>query len=132
MESVDPLYNWPELKPVRRLLRFNQTDAEAILWAELRNRQFLNLKFYRQYGIGRYIVDFYCPRLRLAVELDGGHHGEKEQRLYDEFRTELLQEWGVTVIRFWNYEIYQNLDGVYQYLMDWCGERGILAEDEKK
>jgi len=65
------LQNDPALKQRRRELRRNQTDAEKALWAYLRNKQFYGMKFFRQYSIGPYILDFYCPNMKLAVELDG-------------------------------------------------------------
>ncbi len=77
------LRNDPALKQRRRELRRNQTDAEKSFWANVRNKQFFGLKFFRQYSIGPYILDFYCPALKLAVELDGGQHLQCENQEYD-------------------------------------------------
>ena len=66
------MYNDPSLKSTRRKLRNNQTNVERLLWNHLKNKQFYGLKFYRQYSIGKYILDFYSPELELAIELDGG------------------------------------------------------------
>ncbi|MSR85575.1 endonuclease domain-containing protein [Candidatus Uhrbacteria bacterium] len=105
-------------KERRRELRKNQTDSEKILWQYLRNKQMKGLKFYRQYGVGPYILDFYCQKLGLAIELDGSQHLEKEKRLYDEARTQFLQSFHIRVIRFWSNDAIKNtkgvLDAIYQ------------------
>jgi very-short-patch-repair endonuclease len=84
----------------RRDLRRNSTDAEAALWSRLRAKRFAGFKFRRQHPCGRYILDFYCPAERLAVELDGGQHFEAAGQAYDERRTEYLRSRGIDVIRF--------------------------------
>ena len=99
------LRNDPTLKQRRRELRRNQTDAEKALWAHLRNKQFYGLKFFRQYSIGPYILDFYCPAVRLGVELDGGQHSLCENEEYDAARSEYLKAQGIEVTRFWNHEV---------------------------
>ncbi len=101
-----------KLKQRRRDLRRDQTDAEKILWQKLRNRQLYGMKFFRQYSVGPYILDFYCPKSKLAIELDGGQHAEDDQRDYDEHRSEYLEAHGIEVIRFWNNEVLRNIDGV--------------------
>jgi very-short-patch-repair endonuclease len=106
------LRNDPALKKRRRELRRNQTEAEKLLWAHLRNKQFYGMKFFRQYSIGPYILDFYCPRMKLAVELDGGQHNESENKEYDSVRSEYLKSQGIDVIRFWDNEVLLNRDGV--------------------
>jgi len=83
------------------------TDNNDI-WGYLRNKQFYGLKFFRQYSVGPYILDFYCPRLRLGVELDGGQHAEEEIREYDMARSEYLRAQEIEVIRFWNNEVMKN------------------------
>jgi len=106
------LRNDPILKQRRQELRRNQTDAEKIFWSKIRNRQFHGLKFFRQYGIGPYILDFYCPAAKLAVELDGGQHNENLDREYDAARSEYLKERGITVLRFWNHEVLSDIQAV--------------------
>ncbi|MEL7689645.1 endonuclease domain-containing protein [Citromicrobium bathyomarinum] len=91
-----------------RALRKDSTDAEARLWSRLRNRQFRNLKFRRQVPLGRFIVDFYCHELQLIIEVDGGQHSEEG----DQSRTEWLESEGYRIVRFWNNELLENLDGV--------------------
>ncbi|MEL7680868.1 endonuclease domain-containing protein [Citromicrobium bathyomarinum] len=98
------------MKPVKRAraLRKASTDAEALLWSHLRNRQFRNLKFRRQVPLGHYIVDFYCHEFQLVIELDGGQHSEE----VDRSRTQWLEGEGYRVVRFWNNEVLDNTDGV--------------------
>lgn len=107
-------YNNPNLKDRRRELRHCQTEVEKRLWQRLRNKQFHGLKFFRQFSVGMYILDFYCPKLKLAVELDGGHHAEDEIREYDNLRTEYLRIHEIEVIRFWNNDVIRNVEGVLQ------------------
>jgi len=106
------LRNDPALKKRRRELRRSQTEAEKMLWARLRNKQFYGIKFFRQYSIGPYILDFYCPRMKLAVELDGGQHNQSEYKEYDLVRSEYLKSQGIDVIRFWSNVVLLNTDGV--------------------
>jgi len=84
----------------RRALRQASTDAEIALWAHLRAKRFAGFKFRRQHPFGPYILDFYCARQALAIELDGGQHYEPERQAYDERRTALLRRAGVEVLRF--------------------------------
>ena len=93
-------------------LRQQQTDAEQQLWTMLRSRQLLGLKFRRQVPIGSYIVDFYCFECALVLELDGGQH--LMQREYDDIRSQFLQAHGLTVLRFWNNDIFSNIEGVLE------------------
>lgn len=106
------LKNDPVLKDRRRELRRNQTDAERAFWSKVRNRQLLGMKFFRQYSFGSYILDFYCPEKKLAVELDGGQHNQPEDREYDAVRTNYLNAHGVEVVRFWNNEVLGEMDGI--------------------
>ena len=95
-----------------RNLRKNSTIQERRLWNLLKNRQFHNLKFKRQQPIGDYIVDFICKEAKIIIEVDGGQHNEPENIEYDKTRTEYLNTLGYKVIRFWNNEIYENIEGV--------------------
>ena len=103
-----------------RNLRKQSTSQEEILWNLLRNRQFSNLKFRRQYPIGKYIVDFVCIKKKLIIELDGGQHNLDKNIEYDNQRTQFLENLGYTVIRFWNNDIDNNLDGVIMELEKYC------------
>jgi very-short-patch-repair endonuclease len=93
---------------LERELRLTQTDAEKLVWGMLRDRRFERLKFRRQHRLGDFIVDFYCPEIRLVIELDGKRHFTAEGALYDEYRTETLKAMGITVIRFENCDVLEN------------------------
>lgn len=110
------LKNAPILKDRRRSLRRNQTDAERAFWSKVRNGQFHRLKFFRQYSVGAYILDFYCPEQKLAVELDGGQHNLPEGREYDAERTAYLNSHGIEVVRFWNNEVLCEMEVVLERL----------------
>ncbi len=97
-----------------RRLRKDQTEAEARLWSRLRAGRLDGWKFKRQVPKGAYIVDFCCADARLIIELDGGQHTEEESAAHDAARTRFLQESGYRVVRFWNNEVFENLDGVMQ------------------
>jgi very-short-patch-repair endonuclease len=94
--------------PQARRLRQNATDAEQLLWQHLRSRQLNGLKFRRQATVGPYIADFLCVEARIVVEADGGQHSEVK----DSARTQFLQSRGFRVLRFWNHDILENVDGV--------------------
>jgi very-short-patch-repair endonuclease len=96
-----------------RRLRRASTKAERKLWSVLQRAQMSGFSFRRQHPIGDYVVDFYCTRLRLAVEVDGGQHNFQRQQISDERRTRWLQAKGVTVLRFWNNEVMENIEGVW-------------------
>jgi len=96
-----------------RDLRRTQTDAEKILWQRLRSAR-LGAKFRRQYPVDGFILDFYRAEARIAVELDGGQHADLDRARYDRLRTELLGRRGLKVLRFWNTEVLQNIDGVLE------------------
>jgi len=104
--------NDPSLKDRRKGLRKNQTDAERAFWAHVRNRRFHGMRFLRQYSVGPYILDFYCPQMRVAIELDGGQHNRPEGSKYDVERSEYLRDHGIDVLRFWDHEVLQNMQGV--------------------
>lgn len=104
--------NNPKFKQRRRNLRRDKTYAEKILWQKLRNRQLCGMKFFRQYSVGPYILDFHCPKSNLAIELDGGQHADDDKREYDKYRSEYLKTHSIDVVRFWNNEVIQNIDGV--------------------
>jgi very-short-patch-repair endonuclease len=92
-----------------RSLRYDQTQAEAALWRQLRNRQIGGCKFVRREPIGSYYVDFVCRARRLIVEVDGGQHADSGA---DRDRDCRLAALGYRVVRFWNNEVLANLEGV--------------------
>lgn len=97
-----------------KALRTNQTEAELKLWYHLRAHRFMDMKFKRQKPIGRYIVDFVCIEQRLIIELDGGQHAD--QMPYDQQRDAWLRSQGYTVLRFWNNDVMQELEGVLEQI----------------
>ncbi|MFA6160498.1 MAG: endonuclease domain-containing protein [Parcubacteria group bacterium] len=113
------IYNKAKIKENRRLLRKVQTKEELIFWAQVKNRRFHDYKFRRQYSIGNYIADFYCPELKLVVEIDGGQHYEKENIKKDFERTKFFEDLGMKIKRYTNIEIKNNLSGVMEEL--WGG-----------
>ncbi len=106
------VHNVPSLKPRRQELRTVMTPAEIKLWQALKHRQVDDLKFRRQHSIGPFIVDFYCPSAKLVVELDGSVHDSETAWQRDEQRTAYLVSLGLSVVRFENREVMQNLKGV--------------------
>jgi very-short-patch-repair endonuclease len=97
------------LTQIARKLRANSTDAEELLWSQLRARRLEGYKFSRQFGIGNAVADFACRASKLVVELDGGQHADS---LTDPERTKTIEGFGYSVIRFWNHEVIENMDGV--------------------
>ena len=94
-----------------RILRKEETKAEKILWKELRNSG-LGVKWRRQHPVDMFILDFYAPKIKLAIELDGSTHNIKENKEYDEDRTFYLESKYIKVLRFWNSEVEKDLDKV--------------------
>lgn len=111
------LYNNSIFKNRRKELRNKATETEKILWAHLKGGNLGGLKFTRQYSVGPYILDFYCPKVRLAIEIDGTQHGEREAKLYDSDRSDYLSNVGIEIIRFWNNEVMLNLDMVVSKIL---------------
>ena len=95
------------------MLRHETTPAEKIFWSQTANRQFYNLKFRRQHGIGKYVVDFYCPEKKLIIEIDGDTHAAPK---YDVARTAYLQSLGYRIVRYQNRDIILNVNGVFEDL----------------
>ena len=95
----------------------HQTNAEVILWQALRNRKLARWKFRRQHVINRYVVDFVCLDAKLIIEVDGATHSTESERSADGSRTRLLEACGFQVLRFWNEEIYSNLEGVMETIL---------------
>src|SRR5262249_35414085 len=97
-----------------RRLRKNQTQAETKLWRRLREVQLVGSHLRRQVSIGPYVVDFACMAARLVIELDGSHHGEGSQLARDAARTRWLESEGYRVLRFWNSDVDENIEGVLE------------------
>ena len=106
------IHSLPHLATFRTHLRKKATPAEAYLWTYLQNRKLEDKKFRRQHSIGNYIVDFYCAKERLAIELDGNGHMDVSQQLYDEERDLFISYYNIKVLRFENKQVFDNLDFV--------------------
>ena len=114
MKHTPYIHNERDQKLLRQTLRNNATSAEAILWRALKGKQVEGLKFRRQFGVGPYVLDFYCPEIRLGIELDGGVHKESCTKEYDEMRTKFLAENRIRVLRFENELVYNNVEGIIE------------------
>ena len=110
--------NAKRLEFCRKRLRIHGTPAEAKLWSILKNRQIEGLKFRRQYSIGNYILDFYCPELKLAIELDGEYHYNYQNHQRDIERTDYLYEIaGIKTLRFENHIVFDNPRHIIDYII---------------
>jgi very-short-patch-repair endonuclease len=106
-----------------RFLRKNLTVAEKVLWAILRKKQLASFRFRRQVPMGPYILDFVCHSVKVIIEADGGQHNQELQRVYDQKRTQWLEQQGYQVLRFWNNEILSkqhNQQGVLEHILKIC------------
>ena len=99
------------LTPIARKLRKSQTDAEALLWSKVRNRQLEGAKFRRQVPFDNYVADFVCRSAQLIIELDGSQHVDNDA---DINRDAVMEIAGYRVIRYWNSDVFNNLDGVLE------------------
>ncbi len=106
--------NHPNRKFFRKKLRNQSTRAEKYLWMYIRNRQVEGVKFRRQHSYGPYIMDFYCPALRLCIEVDGAWHYTIEGMYKDQIRTEYLNNASIEVIRFENRDVLMHIEGVLE------------------
>jgi very-short-patch-repair endonuclease len=107
------------------------SKAEVILWDKLSRKQMHGYKFRRQYGVDQYVLDFYCPRLKLAIEVDGDSHFTPSAEEIDKARQEYIEAYGIRFLRFTNPDVCENLDGVCQMIYE---EIEIMKnrEDETK
>jgi very-short-patch-repair endonuclease len=110
--------NYPYMNIRRKTLRRYMTKAEVFLWVQLKNKQILGYKFRRQYSVGNFVVDFYCPRLKLALEVDGPSHFTKEAREYDKRREEYIKSFGISFLRVTNLDVYKNMEGVIDKIIE--------------
>ena len=115
----------PHLKEKARSLRKNSTFSEVLLWNHLRNKRLRGFRFLRQKPIDRFIVDFFCPELMLAIEIDGVTHDKK--LLDDTLRQERLEKLGVRFLRFLDIDVKTNMEGVISSIEKW-----IVDHDEDR
>jgi very-short-patch-repair endonuclease len=104
------------LKEYSKKLRRNMTDAEKLLWSKLRGRQLKGFQFNRQKPIGNYIVDFYCRKAKLVIEVDGGQHYQHDGREKDKVRDAYMSQLGLRVLRFSDRDVLVNIDGVFEVI----------------
>ena len=102
------------LKEYSQQLRKNMTDAENALWLKIRGKQLKGHQFYRQKPLGNFIVDFYCPKGNIVIELDGGQHYSDEGKVKDNQRDNYLKGLGLRVLRFSDREVFENMKGVLE------------------
>jgi very-short-patch-repair endonuclease len=110
------LYNNKTLKERRQELRNHQTEAEKLLWKFISKNKILGLRFLRQYGVGPYILDFYCPKIRFGIELDGKIH--EKNKLYDKDREKYLDGLDIKIVRFGNDDVLNNINKVLNDLQN--------------
>ena len=108
------IYNKKLEKEKRRKLRQDIVIAETIIWDKIRNRQIEDCKFRRQYSVDKYVIDFYSPILKLAIEIDGESHFQDGVAEYDRKRQSYIEYLGITFLRFTNNDVYDNLDAVLE------------------
>ena len=114
-------YN-PKLKQIARNLRNNSTKSEILLWNALKGKQLRGFDFHRQRPIYKYIVDFFCSELSLAIEIDGSSHNDKLE--FDDLRQKELESAGVQFLRFTDKDVKQNLSGVVDVIIEWIDTHG--------
>ena len=107
-----------KLKRHSQQLRKNMTDAERLLWSKIRKKQLRGCQFYRQRIIGNYIVDFYCPKTKLIVELDGGQHYNEEENRKDRIRDDYMKKLRMKILRLSDREVFENLNGVIERIYE--------------
>ncbi|HTL47298.1 MAG TPA: DUF559 domain-containing protein [Verrucomicrobiae bacterium] len=108
-----------------KILRKNVTDAEKLLWNNLRANRLNGFKFRRQHPVDVWILDFACPQLKLAIEIDGGQHAARKNE--DEHRSRELGKRGWRVLRFWNHEALASIDAVMQQILTECEKTQPLS-----
>ena len=113
------LLNLPSEKKKRQTLRRNMPKAEIVLWKKLRAKQVNGHRFRRQYGVGKYVLDFYCPGLMLAVEIDGdSHFKDDESKERDMKRQGFIEKQGISFLRFTNNDVYRKSEGILMAIAD--------------
>ncbi len=91
-------------------------DAEVMVWSRLKGRQLYGSKFRRQYGVGPYSIDFYCPKLKVGIEIDGGGHMSKHSKANDKERKRYIESYGIRLFRYTNVDVYDDIDGVIEQI----------------
>lgn len=118
------VFNRPSGTQRRKLLRHTSPPAEQLLWQHLRGKKINSFKFRRQHGIGNFVVDFYCPKARLAIEIDGPTHIGRDAEEDDEERAQIIKEANIRILRFSNSEIYSEIKAVLTRIKEALAETG--------
>ncbi len=118
--GMTEIFNKKQFTSLRKTLRAEMTKGERVLWSRIKNSQLNGWKFRRQCGIGRFVVDFYCPQLKLVVEIDGSTHNEGEVFEKDRARQKFLESLGLTVKRYNGERVFYELDEVLDDLYRTC------------
>lgn len=117
--SIMPLKYQHFLKPYARSLRNASTLGEIRLWIELKQKKISGFQFYRQKPILDFIVDFYCPALKLVIEIDGGYHNSEEQQMKDNIRQQQIEALGINFLRFTDHEVRTKMPSVLETIEDY-------------
>ena len=117
-ETITKLFNKSSLRERRRFLQRLMPSAEVLIWSRLNRRQMRGYKFRRQYSVGRYVLDFNCPGLKLAIEVDGDSHFRDSARKYDVARQKEIEEYDIRFLRITNGDVYHQLYSVLQLIYD--------------
>lgn len=136
--AVSVMQDNPRLKAFARRMRKEPAPTEQRLWRLLRGRRMAGFKFRRQHWFGPYIADFYCPAAKLVIELDGDSHAADGAVEADRGRQAYLESLGLTVLRFWNAEVFENEDGVLTAIWQTCvegetkGKKAMSPPDDQR
>jgi len=114
--QMTKIFNKASEKKKRKELRKNMPPAEVMLWSKIRAKQLDGYKFRRQYSVDRYILDFYCPKAKLGIEIDGDSHFSELAQRYDRKREDFIESLGIKILRFNNREIYEHLDSIWEII----------------
>jgi len=116
------VFNKSSEREKRRYLRNNMPKAELLLWSELKGRKLRGYKFRRQYGVNGFVLDFYCPELKLALEVDGDSHFQEGMEVNDLERQLIIESYGITFLRFTNNDVYENMTAVLERILEFMEE----------
>ena len=124
LSAMTKVFNRTTDNAKRRRLRSEMPRAEVLLWSKLRGRQLADLKFRRQYSVGRYVIDFYCPGAKLAIEVDGDSHFGDGAESRDARRQKYIEAFGIRFLRCTNDDVFNNIEGVLEETERVAVERG--------
>ena len=113
------VFNKTDEKLKRKMLRKNMPQAELVLWAKLKGRGLKGYKFRRQYSVDKFVVDFYCPKIKLALEVDGDFHFVEGADMADKERQTIIESFGITFLRFTNKDVIENIEGVLNKIVEY-------------